>query len=70
VFESLNPEKFQAIVLRFPGFHAAAVQPVSMGSATIPFLTRVKNLGLTINSTVDLLGMTRLISSAAGFISR
>jgi hypothetical protein len=35
----LNIEKFKA-----------AVQHVSMGSATIPFCTRVKSLGLTINS--------------------
>jgi hypothetical protein len=40
----LNPEKSQAIVISFPG-----EQPVSMGSATIPFCTRVKSLGLTIN---------------------
>jgi hypothetical protein len=46
----LNPEKSQAIVIGFPGFHAAADQPVSMRSATIPFCTRVKSLGLTINS--------------------
>jgi hypothetical protein len=46
----LNPEKSQAIVIGFPGFQAAAVQPVSMGSATIPFCTRVKCFGLTINS--------------------
>jgi hypothetical protein len=45
----LNPEKFQAIVKGFTGFRDAAVQPVSMGSAKIPFGTRVKNLGLTIN---------------------
>jgi hypothetical protein len=31
----LNPEKSQAIVIGFPGFRAGAVQPVSMGSATI-----------------------------------
>jgi hypothetical protein len=31
----LNPEKFQTIVIGFPGFRAAAFQPVSMGSATI-----------------------------------
>jgi hypothetical protein len=37
-------------VIGFPGFRAAAVQPVSMGGATIPFCTRVKSLGLTINS--------------------
>jgi hypothetical protein len=46
----LNPEKSQAIVIGFPGFRGAAVQSVSMGSAAIPFGTRVKNLGLTINS--------------------
>jgi hypothetical protein len=46
----LNPEKSQAIVIGFPGFHAVVVQPVTMGSATIPFCTRVKSLGLTINS--------------------
>jgi hypothetical protein len=46
----LHPEKSQAIVIGFPGFHAAAVQPVSKRSATIPFCTRVKSLGLTINS--------------------
>jgi hypothetical protein len=46
----LNPEKSQAIVIGSPGFRAAALQPVSMGSATIPFRTRVKSLGLTINS--------------------
>jgi hypothetical protein len=45
----LNPEKSQAIVIGFPGFHAAAVQPVSMGSATIPFCMRVKSFGMTIN---------------------
>jgi hypothetical protein len=46
----LNPEKSQAIVIGCPEFHAAAVQPVSMESATIPFCTRVKSLRLTINS--------------------
>jgi hypothetical protein len=46
----LNPEKSQAIVIGFPGFRAAAVQPVSMGSATKPFCTRVKSSELTINS--------------------
>jgi hypothetical protein len=45
----LSLEKSQAIVIGFPGFHAAAVQLLSMGSATIPFCTRVKSLGLTIN---------------------
>jgi hypothetical protein len=35
-------------VIGFPGFRA--VQPVSMGSETIPFCRRVKSLGLTINS--------------------
>jgi hypothetical protein len=49
----LNPEKSQAIVIGFLGFPAAAVQSVSMGSATIPFCTRVKTLGLTINSRFD-----------------
>jgi hypothetical protein len=37
-------------VIGFPGFCAAAVQSVSMGSAAILFCTRVKSLGLTINS--------------------
>jgi hypothetical protein len=46
----LNPKKSQAIVRGFPGFRAAAFQLVSMGSATIPFCTRVKSLELTINS--------------------
>jgi hypothetical protein len=44
----LNPEKSQAIVIGFPGFHAVAVQPVSMGNATIAFCTRVKSLKLAI----------------------
>jgi hypothetical protein len=46
----LNPEKSQAIVIGFLGFHATVAQPVSMWSATIPFCTKVKILGLTINS--------------------
>jgi hypothetical protein len=46
----LKPEKSQAIVIGFPGFRTAAVQPVSMMGATILFCTRVKSLGLTINS--------------------
>jgi hypothetical protein len=37
----LNPEKYQAIVIGFPGFRAATVQSVSMESATIPFCRRV-----------------------------
>jgi hypothetical protein len=37
-------------VIGFPGFRAVAAQPISMGSAVIPFCTRVKSLGLTINS--------------------
>jgi hypothetical protein len=45
----LNPEKSQAIVIGFPGFHAAAIQLVSMGSTTIPFCTIVKSLRLTIS---------------------
>jgi hypothetical protein len=60
----LNPEKSQAIVIGFPGF-----QLVSMGSTTIPFFTRV-SLRLTINSRFSRVTITRLISSAAGFISR
>jgi hypothetical protein len=48
----LNPEKSQAIVIGFSGFHTAAVQLVSMRSVTIPFCTRVKSLGLTINSRI------------------
>jgi hypothetical protein len=46
----LNSEKSQAIVIGFPRFRAAAAQLVSMESATIHFCTRVKSLGLTINS--------------------
>jgi hypothetical protein len=46
----LNPVNSQAIVIDFLGFHVAAVQPMLMRSATIPFCTRVKSLGLTINS--------------------
>jgi hypothetical protein len=37
-------------MIGFSGFNAASVQPVSIGNATIPFCTRVKSLGLTINS--------------------
>jgi hypothetical protein len=66
----LNLEISQAIVIGFPRFRAAAVQPVSMRSATIPFCTRVKMSLWDRPLTADLLGMTRLISSAAGFISR
>jgi hypothetical protein len=46
----LNSEKSQAIVICFPGFRSATVQPVSMMGATILFCTRVKSLGLTINN--------------------
>jgi hypothetical protein len=46
----LNPGKSQAIVIGFPGFCAAAFEPVSMGCGTIPFCTKVKSLGLIINS--------------------
>jgi hypothetical protein len=60
----LNSMKSRAIVIGFPEFHAVAVQPVSMGSATTPFCTRDWPL------TVDMLGMTRLISSFTRFISR
>jgi hypothetical protein len=49
VFESCEIVN-QAIDKGGPGFRVAVVQPVSMGSAMIPFFTKVKSLGLTINS--------------------
>lgn len=66
----LNIRKTQAIVIYCSEVDTSSFPPIVLQNQTIPYVSKVRNLGVTITSTLDWTSHINLISSKVFFILR